>query len=304
MKSQNSRTNFHSIESVPPEYNGPLSIGLADSDKKLMASFYAAVESKDVSSRALDLTTSMIEMNSASYTAWFWRRRCLDELSTPADRVDSELDFVDSWCTRNPKNYQVWYHRRWIIESLCEHDFDRASQLLPGELRMLEERMTAEPKHYNAWTHRVFLATRFGLFETLSELEFTDSMLQRDHRNNSAWSHRRNSLSFHPHLIPNDIEYVLNIIQQSPSNESAWVYLRSLDHWWEHPEVRKELEKVGSESSSSYRSSRDAVETLAIFRKITGMHTAASDTLIELAQSDFIREKNLRSRAGDWLRQG
>ena len=32
--------------------------------------------------------------------------------------LNHELDFMDTFAEENPKNYQIWYHRRVIVERL------------------------------------------------------------------------------------------------------------------------------------------------------------------------------------------
>merc|ERR1719336_2920448 len=81
-------------------------------------SYFRAIQKRnEFSERALRLTADVIEHNSANYTAWYYRRRCLKEIGSD---LDAELAFTDTWARDCPKNYQVWYHRRWVITELAE----------------------------------------------------------------------------------------------------------------------------------------------------------------------------------------
>jgi protein farnesyltransferase/geranylgeranyltransferase type-1 subunit alpha len=48
-----------------------------------MGYFRAIVHANEISKRAFDLTTEVIDHNSGNYTAWFYRRRLIDELKLP-----------------------------------------------------------------------------------------------------------------------------------------------------------------------------------------------------------------------------
>jgi protein farnesyltransferase/geranylgeranyltransferase type-1 subunit alpha len=67
--------------------------------------FRAIVQMNERSERALALTAEAIDMNAANYTAWYYRRLCLE--ATEAD-MKKELEFVNEMAEENPKNYQIW----------------------------------------------------------------------------------------------------------------------------------------------------------------------------------------------------
>merc|ERR1712136_565183 len=52
-----------------------------------------------------ELTADVIENNSANYTAWYYRRRCL---TNEKSDLSAELEFTDRWAKDSPKNYQAW----------------------------------------------------------------------------------------------------------------------------------------------------------------------------------------------------
>lgn len=51
-------------------------------------------------------------MNSASYTAWEWRWRCLEALAGGEAALAAEARFLAALAADSPKNYQLWNHRR------------------------------------------------------------------------------------------------------------------------------------------------------------------------------------------------
>ena len=52
----------------------------------------------------------VIDINSANYTAWEIRWRCLEGLPDPF--MQTEALFLDDMLDLNPKNYQLWNYRR------------------------------------------------------------------------------------------------------------------------------------------------------------------------------------------------
>ena len=86
---------------------------------------------------------------------------------------------MDTFAEENPKNYQIWYHRRAIVELLAD-----ASR----EIKFCNKVFKIDAKNYHAWAHRQFIVKTYNLWE--GEIEYTDSKIEEDLRNNSAWNHR------------------------------------------------------------------------------------------------------------------
>ncbi|CAN0406020.1 unnamed protein product, partial [Discosporangium mesarthrocarpum] len=108
----------------------------------LMDLLRALIAANETTKRALDLTTAVIEHSASHYTAWHFRRRCL--FAVGAD-LRAELTFVEEVAGENPKNYQIWYHRRAVALRMGG----------PGDELGYVGRVTAEdPKNYHAWSHR------------------------------------------------------------------------------------------------------------------------------------------------------
>lgn len=129
--------------------------------------FRAVLRSGELSERVLELTEEILDENAANYTVWYesiisdtiplfqdfnychvyyysrqYRRECLRHLHSD---LDDELSFMDSFAEENPKNYQIWYHRRAIVEELGE---------ATRELEFCEKVFREDAKNYHAWAHR------------------------------------------------------------------------------------------------------------------------------------------------------
>lgn len=63
-----------------------------------------------------------------------------------------------------------------------------------------------------------------------NELNYIESLLEADVRNNSAWNQRyfviNNTTGFTEEVLKHEITFVLGMIKNAKENESAWNYLR------------------------------------------------------------------------------
>jgi len=183
--------------------------------------FRAVLHADERSERALNLTEEVIDLNAASYAAWHFRRLCVEATGR---NWKTELDWVNSLASDNPKNYQIWFHRRCCIDKLND----------PGqELKWVEDYLTdpelEDAKNYHVWGHRQWVLDRFFLWD--QELPFVDRLLELDVRNNSAWNQRfyaveKTSGWGADGVIQRELDFTLAKIRTVPHNESAWVYLR------------------------------------------------------------------------------
>jgi len=258
--------------------------------------FRGVLATHELSYRSLLLTEAVIDVNSANYSAWHFRRLCLK--ATNAD-IDKELEWVAGVALDTPKNYQLWHHRRCLLESLGS----RSVVLCHRELELTRSVLDLDSKNYHAWSHRQWTlkffagawsedeirtsassahgkssdgaATHSSLpaFGSLNpeiwskELEFVEEMLKEDVRNNSAWNQRffvrtcqsriekerrdaeqnKNQPStassstpasipsstfsapaLTPSIISEDISYTFTHLPLAPHNESAWNFLEGL----------------------------------------------------------------------------
>ncbi len=88
--------------------------------------FRAILVKGEVSLRAYQLTAEVLRSNPGDYHAWQHRRRCIDELNIP---TSVELDYLTSIGVALEKNFQIWHHRRCIME-LHQKDFEREKDFL------------------------------------------------------------------------------------------------------------------------------------------------------------------------------
>jgi len=180
--------------------------------------YFRAILGKDErSERAFEVCTRVIKYNSACYTAWYFKRLVIEAIS-----YDMHKEMVDTYemSKNHPKNYQIWYHRRWLVQQ---------TQDASNELSFTAEILAEDAKNYHAWSHRQWVIKTFNLFE--NELAYVETLITGDVRNNSAWNQRyfvvhHNGLT--KDSILNEIIYAQSKICLSPNNECPWNYMIGL----------------------------------------------------------------------------
>ncbi|KAI6148522.1 hypothetical protein BKA82DRAFT_459774 [Pisolithus tinctorius] len=191
--------------------------------------FRGIVKTGEKSLRVLDLTENIIRQNPAHYSAWQYRYKTLMALGVP---LEEELRLMDELAVKYLKTYQVWHHRRLLVQQ---------TRNPAPELAFIAGCLQEDAKNYHTWSYRQWLLAHFN-DEALwaNELDFVDGMLDVDVRNNSAWHHRffvvfqsgvRKGEEDRNEVLRRELTYVKMQISVVPNNMSAWNYLRGiLDH--------------------------------------------------------------------------
>uniref|UniRef100_A0A914E0P3 Protein farnesyltransferase/geranylgeranyltransferase type-1 subunit alpha n=1 Tax=Acrobeloides nanus TaxID=290746 RepID=A0A914E0P3_9BILA len=191
---------------------GAVKIAVSDAFRDAFAYLRAILQINEYSDRALELTTTCTQLNPANYTVWQFRRNVLKALEKD---ISEELRFCEETIFENPKNYQVWHHRRVLVEWLKDGS---------KELDFTQEILLDDAKNYHAWQHRQWVVDNFNYFNQ-AELDFSLKMLCDDLRNNSAWNYRFfivSRLSNHlkdSEVIGQEVKFCLQCIKKVPGNE-------------------------------------------------------------------------------------
>ncbi|TVY33595.1 Protein farnesyltransferase/geranylgeranyltransferase type-1 subunit alpha, partial [Lachnellula occidentalis] len=211
-------------------------IAYTDEYAEAMGYLRAIMAAKEHSPRVLTLTEHIISLNPAHYTVWLYRASTLLSLQSS---LTEELEWVNEVGLENQKNYQIWHHRQLLIDHLVP-------TLSPEAIKSLEE------------SERDFMTQMFEEDDMFNETELRsiEDLLQKDVRNNSAWSHRffvvfsdpkyatqgSKATEYDPKIpdgvLEREIEFGKAATFEAPQNQSPWNYLRGV--------LRKGGRKLGS----------------------------------------------------------
>ena len=231
----------------------------------------ALMARNEYSERAVALTADVIAMNPAHYTVWLYRVKCLKVMNSldspqpggggqprPAPTATSshrwihdELSWLNAVSRKNLKNYQIWHHRRSLVDLLPTPPADEAD--------FLTAMLALDTKNYHVWTYRQWLCARFPehLLSDPGELERVEVMIEQDIHNNSAWCHRwflvfgaedlifaerenggmgglkgvqegKRGRALDEEVVERELGYVRAKIERAPQNLAAWNYLRGV----------------------------------------------------------------------------
>lgn len=188
----------------------------------------------------LQLTAKALSINPEYTTGWNVRRRTLlgNVLDKPGVGAEAkqnvlaqDLQLTNASLRYNPKNYNVWEHRKWVLEAMPDADWST-------ELKLVEAFLEKDPRNFHSWDYRryciqaIISATLKDQGEsaprskplpaitTASELAYTKRKVAENFSNFSAWHYRSKLL---PRLWaekgwePGSTER-LNYIDQGESN--------------------------------------------------------------------------------------
>jgi len=188
--------------------------------------------------------------------------------SIDVDRIEKDLEWTDNLGGTNPKNYQLWYHRRALLEfrfkgkSVQEADEETLLSVARKELNYVDKILDDDSKNYHAWSHRQWIIRTLDnphLWST--EIEYSHSKILSDPRNNSAWSQRWFALHEGSPIITannnsssksilslekarEEANYALSGARVDPYNESPWRYLVGvLMEQWRRRDARRTEEE-------------------------------------------------------------
>ncbi|CAI4045396.1 hypothetical protein N7582_003511 [Saccharomyces uvarum] len=199
-----------------------------DEYKQLMGLARAMLSVNELSPRALQLTSQIIDVAPAFYTMWNYRFNIIRHNVAGCDDaisyLNKELDWLDEVTLNNPKNYQIWSYRQSLLKLHPSPSFKR-------ELPVLKLMVDDDSKNYHVWSYRKWCCLFFNDFQ--HELAYTNDLIDADIYNNSAWTHRMfywaNSKGVVSEVeLADELQFVLDKIQLVPQNISSWTYLRGL----------------------------------------------------------------------------
>ncbi|EJC98263.1 farnesyltransferase [Fomitiporia mediterranea MF3/22] len=220
------------ISQHEPDENPIAPIFYSETYKDATDYFRGVVRAQEMSERVLTLTESIIRMNPAHYSAWQYRYGTLIAINAP---LDDELELMDELAEKYLKNYQVWHHRRLLLQR------GALTKTPAAELAFIARGLSHDAKNYHTWSYRQWVLAYFNQDKLWGgELRYIENMLEDDVRNNSAWHHRffvvfssgvRKGEEDREEVVRRELTFTKDKIALAPNNASAWNYLRGvLEH--------------------------------------------------------------------------
>ena len=226
---------FQDVDPVPQD-DGPNSVCRIDYPPHFVKAydyFRAILQRKELTPRALQLTRLCLEQNPANYTVWHYRRLCLYATDDWKKLIPDDLALAAQLGGDNPKNYQIWYHRRAILTEFAKQGGNLLERFAEPEIKYVATVLEADGKNYHAWSHRQWLLRTYDNDDKIwtHELAYTDELIGKDIRNNSAWNQRwfvthRDGGMTADSLA--EVEYALTKAAADPFNESPFSYFLAI----------------------------------------------------------------------------
>ncbi|GKY90982.1 hypothetical protein MPSEU_000071000 [Mayamaea pseudoterrestris] len=345
---------FSDLEPVPQDdENAVCCIDYKESFRTAHDYMRAVWKVNEHSDRVLQLTVTCLQLNPANYTVWQYRRQCLDEkyhcrLSDGEEKssdaaadssrtlttmISDELLLAARLGGENPKNYQVWHHRRAMMERLL-HQAECCDEISmrfgPSELDYIYSVLNHDAKNYHAWSYRQWVVqtlirlTNGNESATKSiisaEMVYGKSLIDTDIRNNSAWnylwylSHISTGEDFvmHKSLAPATgalelAEYALAQAMFDEFNESPWRFLvalikeeASVSNVASHSLAENMLQRLKAlQQSDRYAQCNHLLSTLVDLLELRATPAdleQAMPLLEQLERQDLIRKKYWKLR--------
>ena len=162
----------------------------------------ACWKSGEKSERSWKLSATCLKLNPANYTVWHYRRSCMqalryvtedaivdhnnnnnnnnassdsaEDLARNKQKIQEDLILSSELGGDNPKNYQIWYHRRALLDAFHQKTKTKMvgtvdgtgtsvsaslleKEFLDVELDYIARVLQVDSKNYHAWSHRQWL---------------------------------------------------------------------------------------------------------------------------------------------------
>lgn len=261
-----------------------------------MSSLKQYLETKTYTEEALQVTEEALSLLASHYTAWCFR---LDIIKHLGKDLFEELNWCEEVAIANEKNYQIWNYRQRVIELILEDPALAAQFQVRRELPIFQMMISMDEKNHHVWLYRNWFVKRFKLYDDSGELEFVNKLIDKDARNNSAWTHKffllfsRNDAS--ENIVAQELVFCKEKIALCPQNPSLWNYLLGIYASQERllVELKDFCEQYANINDEEIQSSF-ALETLA---KIA---VKQNDVLLACCYYDLLLQKYDPIRASYW----
>jgi protein farnesyltransferase/geranylgeranyltransferase type-1 subunit alpha len=260
--------DYSDVVPIPPpqEPGDPFYVEYTRTHSMLFSVFNSLISIPELSLRALALCDEILQRFPGHYTAWWYRFRILESLGYDPS---VELAFVQELITTNPKLYQGWHYRKWLVDRFSE---------APDEGPLLRASFAQDSKNFHGWTYAVWYAERWDKRQEVFELAREE--IAKDCRNNSAWTVRRTlgiALGVDPVL---EFEEAVESLRIVGRNEAAANFLLAVVQG--NSELVGRIRPIGEELFEKQSDNRFALMLLLFVAKDQAEVTRICDLLISV----------------------
>lgn len=217
-------------------------------------------QNQEYDDEMLAYTTPILQRNPDVSTLWNIRRECIlakmkkikDEEAIDGDDesqeerilrvLETEISLTEQCLLINPKSYNIWHHRMWLLEQSPKANWQREVMLCNKYLKMDE-------RNFHTWDYKRYVVEKAQVSKE-EELDFCTEKIKVNFSNYSSWHHRSLLLpALYPYQgdakpkrpmseekLKEELEMVLTAAFTDPYDSSAWFYQRWL-LGYSHPEL-------------------------------------------------------------------
>lgn len=186
-----------------------------------------------ISPESLGTNAKLLSVNPDHYSLWNYRREMLQSpefLSTIEGDEEAkekvwkgELALTVQALQRNPKSYNAWHQRRWVVE--------HGAFPIKAELHLCGKFLESDERNFHCWHYRAWVAERGGSTPA-AEFDFTTEKINHNFSNGSAWHYRTTLIPKLNKTSLDDLSAELELVQSAvytePDDQSPWMYHRWL----------------------------------------------------------------------------
>lgn len=223
--------------------------------KAAMSKIMSKRKSLEYDDEMIMYTTPILQRNPDVSTLWNIRRECIlakvkklkeeektvDEDGEKLNReeaiqkvFETEIYLTEQCLQVNPKSYNIWHHRMWLLEQAPQANWQR-------EVLLCNKYLKIDERNFHTWDYRRYVVEKAQVAKQ-DELDFCTEKIKLNFSNYSSW-HNRSLLL--PVLFPyegeakpkrpmseeklkEELEMVLTAAFTDPNDSSAWFYQRWL----------------------------------------------------------------------------
>nr|CAH0106996.1 unnamed protein product [Daphnia galeata] len=204
--------------------------------KTAMNLIFSKRKSGELDDEILKITGQVLTENPDISTLWNIRKETILKIKDAMpDLIDSyiskELALTEQCIRVNPKSYNSWFHRSWVLDQGSSVDFH-------NEFLLCDKCLELDERNFHCWDYRRIIVQK-SKTSLENELQFSTDKIQKNFSNYSSWHYRSELL---PRIYPSssdesllddqklaeECNLVQNAIFTDPNDQSAWFYQRWL----------------------------------------------------------------------------